>query len=302
MEASIFCSSTALRLLIGQGNAQSFVIEDFHSEELPEGLMINGIIVSPDALAAFLGEMNQQWGPFRQNCTLVVENNAIRTKRVEVPNVREGQRLQYVREELSSLIEDGSDDVVDYSELGINPETGALSVLGVVAGKVQLEGYVAAVRGAGFNLKRIDVGVNALSKVGRLFPELSQGYRMLSIVDCNIATFTLYHDGEHQITRRHRLLAPGDTDERRAEVAGYLSAMLQFQKSQRNELETDSLHIAGIHSDRIQRFIKSAEYIGIPMMELQVPPTLELRGQAAFNAANFELGANLHNIGGLIRK
>jgi Tfp pilus assembly PilM family ATPase len=302
VDVSIYFSAIALRVIVGNPSRSSFQVEEFHSECLPEGVMINGIITSPEPLTNFLATCNQQWGPFRQGATVVIESNTIRTKRIDLPALRDAQVMPFVRGELLSLMEEGADDIVDYAAMGADPTTGALKALGVVAGRVQLENYVRVVREAGFNLRRIDIGANALAKLPQVLTVLNSGICMLGIIDSHSLSLAYYQQGEYMLTKRYRLLAPEATEERRSEIVGHLSAMLQFQKSQNRDAETDAIFITGIPFERVQRLNASAGQLGIPVSSLGLPEAITLRGQAAFNEAEFDLSAYLYNIGALLRK
>jgi Tfp pilus assembly PilM family ATPase len=210
--------------------------------------------------------------------------------------------MPFVRGELASLMEDGQDDIVDYAAMGTDPQTGATRALGVVAGRVQLENYVRVVRMAGFNLKRVDIGANALAKLPQVISVLQSGIRLLGIIDGNSLVLVFYQQGEYTLAKRYRLLAPEATDDRRTEIHGHLSAMIQFQKSQNRDLEIDVLYLTGVPPERVQLFSASAAHLGIPVEPLQTPEAISLRGQAGFSEADFSLSAFLYNIGALLRK
>jgi hypothetical protein len=301
MDVSVYFSANSLHIVVGTATRNGVTLEQFNSEQLPDGVMINGIITAPDALISFLENCNQQWGPFKQNATVIVESNTIRTKRLDLPALRESQMMPYLRSELVSLMEENANDIVDYAEIGTDPATGATKALGVVAGRVQIENYAQVTRQAGFNLKRIDVGANSLAKLPQLLPVLREGICMLGIIDGNSLAVAYYHGGEYVLARRYRLLAAPATDERRTEIAGYLSAMLQFQKSQNRHLEVQTIFFTGVPTDRINLLNQRAAYLGVPIVSLDMPQTINLRGKAAFDSNSFELSAYLYNIGSLLR-
>jgi hypothetical protein len=302
VDLSIYFSATTLRMIVGNPSRNSFQIEEFQMAPLPDGVMINGIITAPPALTEFLAACNQQWGPFKQHTTVVIESNSIRTKRIQLPNLKEQLMMPYLRGELVSLMEEDADDIVDYAVMGTDPVTGATQALGVVAGRVQLQNYAEVVRQAGFDLKRIDVGANALAKLPQLFPVLQRGISVLGIIDTNSLALAYYQEGEYMLARRFRLLAQEGSDERRHEIAGHFSAMLQFQKSQNRELEMDAIYFTGIPAERVAMLNGSLSYLGIPITPLDTPESVSLRGKAAFDAPEFDLSAYLYNIGSLLRK
>ncbi|MDR0500065.1 MAG: hypothetical protein LBG97_02300 [Coriobacteriales bacterium] len=299
---SIYCSPTELRVLKGTVRAASVSVDSFLSANLPEGSMINGIVTSLDGMSRFLATMNQQFGPFKDDATLIVDNNTIRSKRVVVPSVGSVAMADFVARELESLIEEDANDVIDYTPLGKDEATGGTIALGVVAGREQLDTYVRMVQQAGFNLKRVDVAINALIKVARLFSELQSGIKLLCYIDTNILNLVYYDQGAYLISKKHRLIAAQDTDERRSEISAHISAMLQFQKTQQRERVTEGIFFLGIPEHRVKRFAQSAMHLQTPICALGMPTSVKLQSQAAFTSAEFSVSNYLLNIGCLLRK
>jgi len=301
MDLSLYFSANELRALIARPAADHIVIDDFYSAPLPEGVMINGIITAPEALSVFLGTCNQQWGPFRHDTTMVVDSNTVRTKTLAVPNVKPAQMLEFVSRELATMTEEGAGDLIDYTVLGPDA-SGGVSVLGVVAGRVQIGNYAQVVRDAGLSLKRIDVAANALLKVRRLFPQLSSGIKLLVVIDGNFLTLTFYDHGRYVITKKHRLLSDAPDAGYGSEVANYISTMLQFQMAQRRDMPTEAIYVLGADDARFAQIAMATRPSGLPVEQLGQPTALDFKIQAAFAEGSFNMAAYLYNIGSLLKK
>jgi len=263
--------------------------------------MINGIITNADALSRFLGDVAKVHGPFKGDTTVVVESNLVRTKRLTVPDAPSRQVTAFVTSEMQELSDGDNDEAYDYAVLG-NGSKGGLDVLGVAVGRAMLSTYISTFANTDFKLRKIDVGTNALIKAVRYLPQLSAGTNLLAVLDSNSLAISLFENGEYRITKKHRLLAPEMTDARRQEAGNHLSSMIQFQKSQHMDSEIRAIFITGVSTARIQALAAATGYLHLPFEEIQLDHHLELVGQAAYAAADFEIAKYIYNIGALIGK
>ncbi|MDR1713520.1 MAG: pilus assembly protein PilM [Coriobacteriales bacterium] len=301
MTISIYCSPTDLRIVVGTANESRVRVEQFVEVPLPAGAMINGIITNVDAMTRFLKDVDTVHGPFKGDATVVVESNLVRTKLLTVPKAPERQVAAFVASEMQELSDGQVDEAFDYSVLGPGAE-GGLDVLGVAVGRAMLAAYIGVVGNADFKLKKIDVGTNALIKAVRYLPQIAAGTNLLAVLDSNIMAISLFENGEYRITKKHRLLAPENTDARRQEAGNHLSSMIQFQKSQHMDSEIRTIFITGVSSERVQALAAATGYLHLPFEEIQLDHHLELTGKAAYAQDGFEIAKYIYNIGALIGK
>jgi hypothetical protein len=300
MSVALYCSPTQLLLLVGNVNGQKANIDEFKAIPLPERSMINGVITSKDAMTYFLQDVTQRFGPFNQEALLVLESNNIRTKIMTLPAVKENKLLNFVQQDFGEISE-GGDDVFDFTVLGPNSE-GGLEVLGIAAGKLLLQNYIDSFTKAGFKLKRIDVGSNALAKIAGFVPQLQSDSSILVHMDETALVITLFEQGVYRISQRYRLLNPPGTEERQREVVGNISSMVQFQKSQRRDISIDAIHVLGLQPEYLQQFVAATRFLEIPVFALSLDSQIKLTGKANFDQASFVSSKYLYNIGAMIRR
>jgi hypothetical protein len=297
----LYCSPTHLRLLVGNVSGQKATIDEFHEIPLPEQSMINGIITNKDAMTRFFQEVSQRFGPFSQDATLLIESNNIRTKLMVLPAVDERKLLGFVQQEFDEISEEG-DDIFDFTVLGPNKQKGGLEVLGITAGKVMLQNYIDVLENANFKLKRIDVGANALMKITKFIPQLKTNSNVLAHVDDSTLSVTLFEKGVYRISQKYRLLNPTGTPERNSEVAGNISSMVQFQRSQHSSISIDGVYILGVAHGLMPDFAERAQFLELPLFELSLDSQITLTGKASFDQQQFVSAKYLFNIGALIKK
>jgi hypothetical protein len=301
MITSLYCSPTHLRLLVGNVSGRKATIDEFHEIALPEQSMINGIITNKDAMMRFFREVSQQFGPFTQDATLLIESNNIRTKLMTLPAVDERKLLGFVQQQFDEISEEG-DDIFDFTVLGPNRKQGGLEVLGITAGKIMLQNYIDVLASANFKLKRIDVGANALMKITNFIPQLKTNSNVLAHVDDSSLSVTLFEEGIYRISQKYRLINAPGTAERNSEVAGNISSMVQFQRSQHSNISIDGVYILGIAHELMPDFAERARFLDLPLFELALDSQIALTGKANFNQQDFISSKYLLNLGAMIKK
>jgi hypothetical protein len=301
MMISLYCSPTQLLLLVGSVSGQQATIDEFRAIPLPERAMLNGIITDKDTVTRFLQDISQRLGPYKQDATLVLESNNIRTKIMNLPAVKENKLLSFVQQDFGEISGD-ADDVFDFTVLGPNRTKGGLEVLGIAAGRVLLQNYLDVFTAAGFKLKRIDVGSNILAKIASFIPVLHSNSSVLVHVDDASLVIALFEQGIYRISQKYRLLYPPATVERFREIIGNISSMVQFQKSQRRDISIDAIHVVGIPPEYMPAFIDATRILNIPVFELSLSGQIKLIGKANFDQAGFVSSKYLYNIGAMIRR
>jgi len=301
MNVSVFCSPTHLKIVIGTADSRWIKVDDFGMFSLPEGAMINGIITDEDAMIRFLAEIGKSMGFYRKEVLLVIDTNSIRSKVMDLPIVSEQKILEFVSQDLKSFTEAETDDVFDYAVLnGQLPEGGA-RILGVAVDRSILQVYRNTLTSAGYNLKNIDIGVNALIKLTQILPQLGTGARILAVFDDRNLSLSLFERGDYKITNKYRMFSPEDTPEWRQEIGSNISSMIQFHKGQRTEEGISSVFFAGLSAARVGALMEPLSYLGIEIEMLDLASHIKYTGKAAKSGIPFVPGQNLLNLGTLLK-
>jgi Tfp pilus assembly PilM family ATPase len=269
---------------------------------LPEGAMINGIITDEEAMIRYLSGIGAEMGILKHDALLVIDTNSIRSKVMDLPVVPEAKILEFIERELAAFTEGENNDVFDYTVMnGKLPEGGA-RILAVAVDRDILSVYRNTFTSAGFNLKNINIGVNALIKLSRILPQLNTGAKVLSVVDDRNLTLSLFENGAYKITNRYRLFNADDTPEWRQEIGNNISSVIQFHKGQRPEEEISAAFFAGLSAARVSALADALSFLNIGITELDLASKIKLSGKAAPRNADFEPGKNLLNLGALLKR
>ncbi|MDR1013542.1 MAG: hypothetical protein LBL86_00985 [Coriobacteriales bacterium] len=301
MLLSLYCSPSHLRLLVGSVSGRQATVDEFREIPLPERSTINGIITDRDAMLRFFGGVSQEFGPYRQDAALVIESGSIRTRLMTLPAVRQKRLPAFVRQEFGETGGE-KDDVFDFAVLGPDRRQGGVEVLGIAAGKALLRSYLDVLETAGFRVRRIDVGANALVKAARFVPQLRASSSILMHSDDGALTIALFEQGRYRISQRYRLLHAPASPGHFQEVADNLSSMVQFQRSQHRDLSIETIHVLGGSVGHLQGIVEATRFLEIPVVALDLDGQVRLKGKASFDQGRFSSSRFLYNIGTLARR
>jgi len=302
MNIAIHCSPTHLKLIVGSADTGTIKIQDFGMFSLPEGAMINGIITDEEAMIRYLSGIGSDMGIFKNDALLVIDTNSIRSKVMDLPVVGENKILDFVERELAAFTDGVNNDVFDYAVLNGKLKEGGARILAVAVDRDILNVYRNTFTSAGFNLKSVNIGVNALIKLSRALPQLQTGSKVLAVVDDRNLTLSLFEKGDYKITNRYRLFNADDTPEWRQEIGNNISSVIQFHKGQRPEEEISAAYFAGLSGTRVGALAEALSFLNIEIAELDLASKIKLSGKAASRSADFEPGKNLLNLGTLLKK
>ena len=302
MAVSLYFSTSHLKVIVGSGDANSVKVDDFAMFSLPEGAMINGIITDEDAMIRYLTGIGTNMSLFKQEAMLVIDNNSIRSKVMDLPSVPEAKLFEFISRDIGVVAEGGEvNDVFDYTVLNSKVEGGGSRILAVAVDRDLLSTYRNTFASAGFNLKNINIGVNAANKIARVSPQLMTGARILAIVDERNLTLMLYEGGDYKITNKYRLFNSDDTAEWRQEIGNNISSVVQFHKGQRPSEEISAAFFAGLSPAQTSALAEPLSFLGIQIGMLDLASRVKISSKAASKDGGLNPGKYLLNLGVMLK-
>jgi len=291
-----------MKIIVGSADANSVKVDDFAMFSLPEGAMINGIITDEDTVIRYLSGIGSNMSLFRQEAMLVVDNNSIRTKVMEMPSVPEAKMLEFIAREIGVVGESGeANDVFDYTVLEPKIEGGGSRILAVAVDRDFLQAYRNTFTSSGFNLKSINIGINAVNKIARVSPHLMTGACILAIVDERNLTLMLYEGGSYKITNKYRLMGLDDSPEWRQEIGNNISSIIQFHKGQRPTEEISAAYFAGLSPAQTSALAEPLSFLGIQIGMLDLASRVKISTKAAGKDGGLNPGKYLLNLGAMLK-
>jgi hypothetical protein len=293
-----------LKFVSGDADAKTVKVRKFAELLLPAGGMINGIITDEDVMTRFFAGVNNDYELAKEPTLLVINNNSIQAKSLEVPPVSDDMVLNFISREYSQYGEGGNDNnVYDYTILSPSGPSGGTQILAVGVARDLLEVYRKTLVNAGFDLKRIDIGLNCQIKLARFLPQLQQGSIVLVFIDERSLALTLFENGNYVVANRYRLTHASDDPELVDEIGGNISSMIQFNKTQKDSAAITAAYIAGASEAQVSAMQLSLTYLGIEIRSLDMSDRITLQDAAATTEGlYFDAGGYLLNLGNLLKK
>jgi Tfp pilus assembly PilM family ATPase len=142
------------------------------SEQIANGVVVDGVIEAPDILVKSLRSARRHLKVKAVRATLCLSGKDVIMREITLPQMKEDQVLTNIKNELSNIYLLASGDyTIDYRILSYynNEETGerTMRVLVVSAPKSLIADYIKVCKRAGIRLNRIDVLPNAHTKLIR---------------------------------------------------------------------------------------------------------------------------------------
>jgi Tfp pilus assembly PilM family ATPase len=293
-----------MKLVVGDADGRSVKVRKYAELLLPAGGMINGIITDENVMTRFFAQANNDYAMGKEPTLLVINNNSIQAKRLEVPAVSEDMMIAFIKREYSQYNDtDNDDNVYDYTLLAGRGPSGGAQILAVGVARELLETYRRTLVGAGFDLKKIDIGLNCQIKLAGFLPKLQQGSVILVLIDGRALSLTLFENGGYVVSNRYRLTHdendPGLTDE----IGGNISSMIQFNKTQKESAAITAAYIAGASVEQVDMLSSSLTYLGIDIQPLDMSDQIKLQdGAGPDGGVKFDSGRYLLNLSNLLKK
>ena len=300
---SFYCSPTQIKIVMGNSDSKIVKVDNYAITVIPDGAMINGIITDEEAMTNALASLASEYALDKDESHLVIDSNSIMVKTMDVPPVSENQVLEFIEREFNQYGEeqDDAEKVYDYTVINPKAVSGGATVMAVSASKDFINSYRTAFVSAGINLKGINIGANALIKLGHFIPQLQSGTFVLAIVDEKNLAFTLFNEGEYSLTNKYRLLNMIGTPEWQGEIGDNLSSMIQFNKGQKDTSDIEAVYFAGVIPQEVEELRGNLSYLNVEVGALNTTGAViysdEVTSKGGFSAGNF-----LYNIGNLLKK
>lgn len=248
MQTTIYLGSETIQILQGDVKGGKLTIVKHLTIDMGPGAMINGVITNEDMILDALDRADEEGDIDFQNTMLVINSSLIMNKNVAVPKMKpkELEELAHHEFEESTNFEDL---VVDYSSIKGKQGT---NLFAFAIEKEVLDSYSRLFETAGIKLKRIDTALNASINYVEASREYDTQTFAINILDGNNLMYALFENGVYTFSSQARIMANRNTEAFTIEMAGKLSSLLQFSKSQKSEYSLEKSYYAGLTPEEIK--------------------------------------------------
>ncbi len=228
MNNSIYISNTQIQI-VGYAPAKGtgVRVQRYASMDLPEQVIINGIVTDAAALTDKLRQMQQQNPGMFANATLTIDSNAVLTKMLPVPVLKKEQYLEMAKHELAN--NSGAYDQLIYDYDAINDKN-ERSMLACAVNSPIIETYLHIFAALNVKLSAIYVGLDVVIHFVRNTPSLRDKKMALNIIDGMSMLSLIFENGKYIFSNRTRIIADSE-DEFCRRVVQSLTSLAQFNKN-----------------------------------------------------------------------
>ncbi len=298
MTTSMYFSAERIQVLQGKFHKGKLRVDKAFNEPLPEGTMINGVITNEVAVTRALVNISNVLNLKKQFIDLVVDSSSILTKRLCVPVLPEKKLLALVASEFTEVSENYEELIYDYGVIARkNPQGEGGVILCSAMENTFAFGYIDIFNKLKLRLNSIDIAVSASIGLAGFIPDFQEKTFIISVLESNTLVSYLFVQGQYYYTGRNRLLANRGSQESIGEIAKAISALIQFNQSQKTESDITEVYFCGLRADEYDLIAALSETYAIEISPMPDFPQIE-----AATDLNYRLAHNFYVTGNLLIK
>lgn len=294
MPVSVYISNTSIKALSAKFRNKKLVIKNAYRHNIPEGLIINGVITNESALSAELIKIFSDNNLPLKDVHLVISGKDVLCKTLKVPHTTHSNIIKLVKREYSD-IENSESLVFDYTVINFENSDHTATILSCAVSRDIIEAYISVFNSAGITLSCINTDINSEIKLMNQYSRLKKNTFMLSVISGNVLSSALFADGVFMFSNRSRLMEERGTQNFIAETAAVVSSFIQFNKAQKNKFDISDVYFCGMNNKEAELCGYISDLLSINANILPDCP------EAVLSDINFQLSEYVYNVGNLIR-
>ncbi|MCR5120450.1 MAG: hypothetical protein K6B44_12625 [Lachnospiraceae bacterium] len=246
MSTVIYFSNKQIQVVCSRGSGMNARPYSAYTMASPEGSVINGIIMDPDALAPFIKGFFEYNKISLRDVSLVINSSKIAGKRIELPKMSDTRTLEFVSREFNDLSRDEAEPVFSYTGLAGEKGSKVRKLYAETIDSEFIRDYVELFAGIGIQLKGI------YSSEGTMIRMIEQtaGKRcrnfVVQVADDNMLINVLWAEGNFVYYSGQRCFNEPGTEEYMEECVRALSQLTQFMKANQMDTPIQNIYVAGI--------------------------------------------------------
>ncbi|MEG1206242.1 MAG: hypothetical protein RSD74_07385 [Angelakisella sp.] len=247
MSTAIYLGNDRIQIVTGSSLRGKLKVKSAYSEPMPEGVIINGIIVNDQWLKERLLALKTEKKLLGRKVDVVIDSGDILTKTAVMPIISHSKLKKLVAGEFAEAVAEKQDKLYSYSVLlPKNPDGVGGTVLCTAADRSLVESYIDLFTGININIRSIRLGLDCIISLCTGLSELNDQTYILLLLDGNTLVATLFVNGSYFFSQRTRLLEERGTSASADELNRQISYITQFNKSQNSGGEISHIYLCGL--------------------------------------------------------
>ena len=248
MSTVIYIANKQIQIISAKGVGMSAKPVAAYKLPSPEGSVINGIVMDPEALVVFFKQFFEQTKLPMKDVYLVINSSKIAGKRIEMPAMNPKKTLEFVSREFNDIDRDEIVPAFVYTSLTAEKGSKVKRVYAETVDTDFIRDYIELFNEIGVSLKGIYSSEGTMIKM----IEQTAGKRgktfVVQIADDNILTNVLWVDGSFYYYSSQRCFSEPGSGEYLEECVRSLSQLTQFMKANQIESPIENIYVGGIEN------------------------------------------------------
>ncbi|MCR4901361.1 MAG: hypothetical protein K6A23_00765 [Butyrivibrio sp.] len=296
MGLTVYISNTEIQAVQGSGTANSVKANNFYSCETPEGSILNGVITDAQLLTDALKDFWEKEKLPKKNVELIINSSQLLGRITNCPLLPSKKLLTLLEHEFVET-DRQEKPVVGYTELESDKKAKTARVFAEMASFDYITSYDQIFADAGVSLKGISSGIGKIVDLSEDTDILAEEISIIMMLDEVMLTTIFFLNGKYYYSSATRVFALRGTNEFGIEIAGVVSRLNQFAKSENIEGRIQSVMLSGFdtqESELVKQAIEGLNIGDITCSELICPSKVKVNGgDEAFRQMTFPIAGLL---------
>lgn len=241
MVTAVYLSDYFLKVVVGKPGSKKIEIHQAFQEEIPSGFIVNGNILSEEAVADLLMKVWKAHGLSAKRVRVVINAMPITLRKMALPAMRKKELLQTLQRELSGQEQE---DLIAYRKLSRGRKR--LQVYAAAVPRAYLEKYQRVFQKAGIRPAQFLPSRICLEKGLSHVDVLRRGTSIVQVLDGVQLTSVLWEGKEAVYAAGTNIFAEYGSFQFGLEVARSVSKLMQFYLTQENSHGIEKVYLSGI--------------------------------------------------------
>ena len=286
VKTSVYISNESIQVVTGSFSGKKVVIKDIVETKVQEGCILNGVITDPQAMKQSIESAHID----AKSISLVIDGTSIMTKLLEVPLLKDKEKLRVVISDSFQDIENRDNMITDYMVLDEKNAQGGATVLATLVEKDFIAEYIELFESAGLKIDSIDISLSCMIKYIMNINRLIDETFVYAVVDKHTVTFVLFVEGDYRFSRRIRIMNENDTNEMFEELVRTLLNLIQFNKSEKSAHDITDFYFSGFKKADYDFYRKLTDAIGVNVSSADIPDEIRYKGSENINNFVYAIG------------
>lgn len=279
MSTLLFMSNQRVMVLEGSFSRAKIVVNKIIEHDLPEGSLINGVIINETDVLDSLKRLWEEQRLNRGKLQIVIDSTQFQLKNALLPKLRDSAMQALIKNEFSGS-ERYTEPIFDYMILRENPANPKMQdILCSGVERSFIHSYVELFRQAKLQVRSIDTALGGILKLIAFLPLFQQKTCVLLILNGENLLTILLENGFYKYSSRTRLLSQPGTDEFATAIQRAVSSIQQFQAVDNNGFTITIAYFCGCDEEVVDFCRPGVQSLGIEAQLLPDDPRIELKGK-----------------------